>query len=178
MGGQKLSNMGFMAALQQASVLKAIVSSHCLSKYRDLFNLRHLVHRCCNATHTFFLSCSKITVTLEDVANQLLLPILGAMYPGNIEISIEEEPVEVELRKGISGNAKLSHWVEAFSKASNAVRRATFVAFWLYKFIFSSYPYYAVKPLYFRFTIKISAGVSQPLAPMFLSNLYVQLNIL
>ena len=109
MGGQELSNMGFMAALQQASVLKAIVSSHCLSKYRDLFNLRHLVHRCCNATHTFFLSCSKITVTLEDVANQLLLPILGAMYPGNIEISIEEEPVEVELRKRMSGNAKLSH---------------------------------------------------------------------
>ena len=108
MGGQKLSNMGFMVALQQVSVLKAIVSSHCLSKYL-LFNLCHLVHRCCNATHTFFLSCSKITVTLEDVANQLLLPILGAMYPGNIEISIEEEPVEVELRKRMSGNAKLSH---------------------------------------------------------------------
>ena len=112
------------------------------------------------------------------MANQLLLPILGAMYPGNIEISIEEEPVEVELRKGMSGNAKLSHWVETFSKASNAVRSATFVAFWLYKFIFGSYPYYAVKPLYFQFTIKISAGVSQPLALMLLSHLYVQLDIL
>ena len=90
--------MGFMAALQQANVLKAIVSSRCLSNYRDLFNLRHLVNRCCNATHTFFLSCSKITVTLEDVANQLLLPILGAMYPGNIELSIEEEHGRVEER--------------------------------------------------------------------------------
>ena len=90
----------------------------------------------------------------------------------------EEEPVEVEQRKGMSGNAKLSHWVEAFSKASNAVRHATFVAFWLYKFIFSSYPYYAVKPLYFRLAIKISAGVSLPLAHMFLVYLYVQLDIL
>ena len=39
----ELYDMGFMAALQQASVLKAIVSSQCLSNYRDLFNLRHLV---------------------------------------------------------------------------------------------------------------------------------------
>ena len=61
----------------RASVLKAIVSSYGLSNYRDLFNLRHLVHRWCTATHTFFLSYGEITVTLEDMANQLLLPILG-----------------------------------------------------------------------------------------------------
>ena len=39
----ELSNKIFMAALQQAGVLKAIVSLCCLSNYRDLFNLRHLV---------------------------------------------------------------------------------------------------------------------------------------
>ena len=38
-----------MAALQQASMLKAIVLSHSLSNYRDLFNLCHLVHRWCTA---------------------------------------------------------------------------------------------------------------------------------
>ena len=65
----------------RASVLKAIVSSYCLSNYRDLFNLRHLVHRWCAATHTFFLSYGEITVTLEDMANQLLLPILGDVDP-------------------------------------------------------------------------------------------------
>ena len=59
-----------------ASVLKAIVSSYCLSNYRNLFNLRHLVHRWCTTTHTFFLSYGEIIVTLEDMANQLLLPIL------------------------------------------------------------------------------------------------------
>ena len=35
-----------------------------------------------------------------------------------------------------------------------------------------------MKPLYFRSAIKISAGVSLPLAPMFLEHLYVQLDIL
>ena len=35
-----------------------------------------------------------------------------------------------------------------------------------------------MKPLYFGLAIKISAGVSLPLAPMFLGHLYVQLDIL
>ena len=65
----ELSDKGFMVVLQRAGVLKAIVSSCCLSNYRDLFNLRHLVCRWCTATHTFFLSCGEIIVTLEDVAN-------------------------------------------------------------------------------------------------------------
>ena len=42
---RELFNMGFMGLLQRAGVLKAIVSSRCLSNYRDLFNLRHLVCR-------------------------------------------------------------------------------------------------------------------------------------
>ena len=145
---EELSNMGFMVALQQAGVLKAIVSSRCLSNYRDLFNFRHLVRRWCTVTHTFFLSCSEISVTLEDVANQLLLPILSDVDPSNIELSPEKEVVEAELKKGMSGNAKLSHLVGAFSKAFDVVCTA-FFAFWLYKFIFGTHPHYAVKPLYF-----------------------------
>ena len=105
--------MGFIKALQWVSVLKAIVSSRCLSNYRSLFNLRYLISQWCSATHTFFLSCCKITVTLEDMANQLLLPILGGTDPNNIELSTEEEAVEAELKKGVNGNAKLSHWVGA-----------------------------------------------------------------
>ena len=76
-----------------------------------------------------------------DVANQLLLPILGDMYSGNIKFSVEEEVMEAKLRKGMSGNAKLSNWVGDFSKTSDAVCRATFVAFWLCKFIFGSHPH-------------------------------------
>ena len=167
-----------MVVLQQAGVLKAIVSSRCLSNYRDLFNLYDLVHPWYIATHTFFLSCVEIIVTLKDMVNQSLLPILGYVNPNAIELSPEEEVVEVELKKGMSGNVKLSHWVVAFSKASDAIRCAAFVAFWLCKFIFGSHLHYVVKPLYFRLAINISTGVSLPLAPMFLGHLYVQLDIL
>ena len=117
-------------------------------------------------------------MTLEDVANQLLLPILGDADLSIIELSIEEDSVQAELRKGMSGNVKLSHWVGTFSKAFDVVRHATFVAFWLCKFIFGSHPYYVVKLLYFCLAIKISVSVSLPLAPMFLGHLYVQLDIL
>ena len=65
----ELSDTSFTGLLQRAGVLKAIVSSHCLSNFQDLFNLYHLVCRWCTTTHTFFFSCDEVTVTLEDVAN-------------------------------------------------------------------------------------------------------------
>ena len=48
-------------------------------------------------------------MTLEDVADQLLLPILGDTDPAALELSLEEEAIEVELRKRMAGNAKLSY---------------------------------------------------------------------
>ena len=97
---------------------------------------------------------------------------LDDVDPGTLKLSSKEEVVEAELRKGMSGNTKLSHWVGSFSKASVAARRAAFVTFWLCKFIFGSHPHYDVKHLYFWLAIKISARVSLPLAPMFLGHLY------
>ena len=170
--------MGFLGLLQRAGVLKAIVSSRYLSNFRDLYNLRQLVRRWCTTTHTFFFSCGELTVTLEDMANQLLLPILGDADPATLEFSLEEEAIEAELKKGMAGNAKLSYWVSSSSKFSIAARRAAFVAFWLCKFFFGSHPCYAIKPLYFHLAIKISAWVSLSLAHMFLRHLYVQLDIL
>ena len=158
--------------------MKSIVLSHCLSNYRDLYNLRHLVRRWCTTTHTFFFSCGELTVTLEDMANQLLLPILDDADPVALELSPEEEAIEVELKKRMTGNAKLSYWVSSSSKFSMSARRVAFVAFLLCKFVFGSHPHYAIKPLYFRLAIRIAAGVSLPLAPMFLGHLYVQLDIL
>ena len=174
----ELSDTGFMGLLQRAGVLKAIVSSRCLSNFWDLFNLRHLVHRLCTTTHTFFFSYGEVTMTFEDVANQLLLPILKDVDPATLELSPEEEAVEVELKRRMSGNAKLSYWVSSSSKFSESARHAAFVMFWLCKFVFGSYPHYVLKPLYFRLAIKISIGVSLPLALMFLGHLYVQLDIL
>ena len=117
-------------------------------------------------------------MTLEDVANQLLLPILGDVDPVTLELSPEEEAVEAELKKRVSGNANLSYWVSSSSKFSVFAHCAAFVIFWLCKFVFRSHPHYAVKPLYFRLVIKISARGRLPLAPMFLRHLYVQLDIL
>lgn len=111
------------------------------------------------------------------MANQLLFPILGNVDPSTIELSTEEEAVEAKLEKGMSCNAKLSHWVGTFSKASDVVCLAAFVVFWLYKFVFGFHPHYVVKPLYFHLAIKISTGVSLPLAPIFLGHLFVQLDI-
>ena len=128
---KELSNTGFMGLLQRAGVLKAIVSSRCLSNYRDLFNLCHLVRRWCTTTHTFFFSCGEIIMTLEDMVNQLLLPILSDADPGALELSLKENAVEVELKKRRSGNAKLSFWVSSTSKISVTTRRATFITFWL-----------------------------------------------
>ena len=167
-----------MDLLQRAGVLKAIVLSRSLSNFRDLYNLRHLVHWWCTTTHTFFFSCGELTVTLEDVANQLLLPILDDVDLAIIELSLEEEAIEVELKKRMTGNAKLSYWVSSSSKFFVVACRVAFVAFWLCKFIFRSHPHYAIKPLYFPLAVKISAGVSLLLAPMFLGHLYVQLDIL
>ena len=100
------------------------------------------------------------------------------MDPNDIELSAKEKAVEAELKKGMSENTKLSHWVGAFSKASDVVHRTTFVVFWICKFIFGSHPHYAVNPLYFRLAIKISVGVNLPFAPMFLGHLYMQLDVL
>ena len=111
------------------------------------------------------------------MANQSLLSSLGDDDPATLEFSLEEEVIEAELRKKMAGNAKLSYWVSSSSKFSVATHHAAFVAFWLCKFVFGSHPHYAIKPLYFRLAIKISARVSLPLAPMFLGHLYVQLDI-
>ena len=107
------------------------------------------------------------------MANHLLLPILGDVDPGVLELSLEEEAMEAELRKGMSGNAKQSHWVRSFYKAFVVAHSAALVTFLLCKFIFGYHSHYAMKPLYFWLAIKISARVSVPLAPMFLGHLYV-----
>ena len=105
----KLSDTGFMGLLQRAGVLKVVVLSRSLSNFQNHYNLRHLVRRWCATTHTFFFSYGELTITLEDVANQLLLPILGDDDPATIELSLEEEAIEVELKKRMTGNAKLSY---------------------------------------------------------------------
>ena len=68
-------------------------------------------------------------MTLEDIANQLLLPILGDVNPAALELSPEEKAMEAKLKKMMNRNAKLSYWVSSSSKFFVAARRAAFIAF-------------------------------------------------
>ena len=70
-------------------------------------------------------------------------------------------------------------WMEHFRKDKDAsIRRSTFVAYWLSKCVFGEHPIYSIKPLYFPITVKITAGVCFPLAPLLLGQLYTQLDLL
>ena len=100
MGGQWVIQQGFYGGAMWANVLKAIVLSYCLSNYRNLFNLHHLVHRWCTTTHTFFLSYGEITVTLEDMVNQLLLPILSDVDPVPWNFLWKKRPWRPSWRRG------------------------------------------------------------------------------
>uniref|UniRef100_A0A2N9EWP7 Aminotransferase-like plant mobile domain-containing protein n=1 Tax=Fagus sylvatica TaxID=28930 RepID=A0A2N9EWP7_FAGSY len=110
--------------------------------------IRHLVRRWCPATHTFFLAWGEFTVTIEYVANLLMLPILGDIDPTRLRLTAVESVIEEELIEGFGGKgasfgghlAKHSTWVTTFRRRSNKsekhTRHAAFVAFWLTKFVF------------------------------------------
>ena len=78
----------------------------------------------------FFFSYGELIVTLEDMANQLLLPILGDADRTALEFSPEEETIEAELKKRMIVNTKLSYWVSSSSKFSMSAHCTAFVAFW------------------------------------------------
>ena len=65
--------------------------------YRDTEALRQLVRRWCPSTHTFFFAHGELIVTLEDVENHWLLPILGDQGPADLVLSPEELKIEAAL---------------------------------------------------------------------------------
>uniref|UniRef100_A0A2N9FCT9 Aminotransferase-like plant mobile domain-containing protein n=1 Tax=Fagus sylvatica TaxID=28930 RepID=A0A2N9FCT9_FAGSY len=86
----ELADRGFCDRLEQAGVLRSILISRCSNMYRDTEALRQLVRRWCPSTHTFFFAHGELTVTLEDVENHWLLPILGDQDPADFVLSPEE----------------------------------------------------------------------------------------
>uniref|UniRef100_A0A2N9EQH2 Aminotransferase-like plant mobile domain-containing protein n=1 Tax=Fagus sylvatica TaxID=28930 RepID=A0A2N9EQH2_FAGSY len=165
----------FCALLERAGVAEAILLSRSCNMYRDTEMLRQILRRWCTSTHTFFFSWGELTITLEDVENHWLLPVLGDMDPFAVEMSEEETLVEQALMARSS--TRINAWSLYFAKGTEpAVRRAAFVAYWLCKCVFGDAPYYSMKPLYFRLAVKISFGHRFPLAAMFLGYLYLQLD--
>jgi hypothetical protein len=128
--GNEFLDADFCGLLEQASVAEAILLSQSCNIYRDTETLRQIIRRWCLSTHTFFFSCGEFTITLEDVDNHWMLPVLSDMDPSTIEMSNEEIRVEQALKD--RSNTKIGAWPLYFAKGTdNSIRRAAFIAYWL-----------------------------------------------
>ena len=168
----ELADRGFCDRLEQAGVLRSILISRCSNMYRDTEALRQLVRRWCPSTHTFFFAHGEMTITLEDIENQWLLPILGDQDPAEIALSSEESRIEAVLadyirRKNIALGtqaARFNSWMEHFLRMEDPlIRRAAFVSYWLSKCVFGEHPAYSIKPLIFLLLLKLLQGFVFPL---------------
>ena len=184
---RKLSDGEFVSCLEHARILKAVAISKNLEGFRDAKGLRHLVLRWYPSFHTFFFSVGEITITLEDVVNNFLLPMFGNENSFDISLSSEDLEVEDKLFNHFgrctaspSGKpAKMGKWVMNLSREKDkAVRRAGFLALWLCKFLFSEFLGYGVKSVFFPLAIRLAQGTQYSLAPMFLGYVYSQLDLL
>ena len=179
---KELSDEEFVGCLERAGILKVVVISRNLEGFRDAKGLRHLVRRWCPTLHTFIFSLGELTVTLEDVVNNLLLPMLGDENPFDINLSDEDLKVKEKLFTHFGGciassNGKPARMgYESFTKKDKEVRRARFLAFWLSKFLFSEFPGYGIKSALFPLAISLARDAQYPLAPMFLGHVYSQLD--
>ena len=84
---RELSDKEFVGCLDHADILKAMAISRNLEGFRDTKGLRHLVRCWCPSTHTFFFSVGELTITLEDVVNNLFILVLGDESPFDISLS-------------------------------------------------------------------------------------------
>ena len=149
--------------------------------------MRHLVCRWCPFLHIFFFSVGELIITFEDVVNNLLLLVLRNESPFNISLSDEDHEIEDKLFSHFGGRtaspsgklARMGRWVmNLLQEKDKTIKRAGFLALWLSKFLFSEYPAYRVKSVFFPLTIKLARNAQYPLAPMFLGHVYSQLDLL
>ena len=78
-------------------------------------------------TYILFL-LGEFTITLEDVENHWMLPVLGNMDPSVIEMSDEDIRVEQVLKDW--SNTRIGAWPLYFAKGTdNSIRRAAFISY-------------------------------------------------
>ncbi len=173
----EILDSGFWDNLRKASIHWSILISRSYNIFRDIEPLCKVLRRWCPSTHTFFFAWGELTVTLEDIANHWMLPILGELSFSGIELSVEEEKVAAALQRHSS--TRLSDWPSLFVHREDiSVRRAAFILYWQCKCLFGNFLYYTVNTLYIPLAVKISTGYCFPLAPLFLGHLYSQLDLL
>ena len=164
---KELFDEEFVGCLEHASILKAVAISKNLKGFRDAKGLRHLVRRWCSALHTFLFSFGELTVTLEDVVNNFLFPVLGDENPFDINLSDEDLKVEEKLFTHFGGRtaspggklARMGRWVMSLSREKDKeVRWAGFLKFWLNKFLFSEFLGYGINSALFPLAIRLARG--------------------
>ena len=119
------------------------------------------------------------------MVNNFLLLVLRDENPFDINLSKEDLKVKEKLFTHFGGHtassagksARMGRWVMSLScEKDKEVRRAGFLAFWLNKFLFSEFPRYEIKSALFPLVISLARGAQYPLAPMFLGDVYSQLD--
>ena len=121
---RELSNEEFVGHLKHARILKAVVISRNLEGIRDTKGLRHLVRHWCPSLHTFFFFVGELTITLEDVVNNFLLPVFGNENRFDINLSEKDLEVENKLFSHFGGRtaspggkpARMGRWVMTLSR--------------------------------------------------------------
>ena len=161
----EILDFDFWDSLWEAGVHWSVLISRSCSMFRDTEPLREVLRRWCPSTHTFFFSWGELIVTLEDIANHWMLPVLAEHSFSGIKLSAEEEEVAAALRR--QSSTRLSGWPSLFvHRKEIPVRRATFLLYWLCKCLFGNSPYYAINTAYIPLAIKISTGHCFPLTPL------------
>ena len=135
---KELFDEEFVGRLERTGILKVVAISRNLEGFKDAKGLRHLVRHWCLALHAFLFSFGKLIVTLEDVVNNFLLPVLRDENPFDINLSDEDLKVEEKLFTHFGGRitspggkpARMGRWVMSLSREKDKeVRRAGFLAF-------------------------------------------------
>ena len=164
---RELSDGEFVSYLERTGILRLVAISRNLEGFRDTEGLRHLVRCWCPSLHTFFFSVGELTITLEDEINNLLLPMFGDGNPFDISLSSKDLKVEDKLFTHFEGHttspggklARMGKWVMNLAREKDkAIRRAEFLVLWLSKFLFSEFPGYGVKSIFFPLAIRLAWG--------------------
>ena len=116
---RELSDKEFVGCLDRVGILKAMAISRNLEGFRNAKGLRHLVRHWFPFLRTFFFSVGELMITLEDVVNNLLLPVLGDESPFDINLSDEDLQIEDQLFNHFGGRtaslggkpARIGRWV-------------------------------------------------------------------
>ena len=101
--GEELSDGDFIGCLERTGILKLVEISRNFEGFRDAKGLRYLVRRWSPSLHTFFFSVGELTITLEDVVNNFLLPMFGDESPFDIQLSTKDLKIEERLFKHFGG---------------------------------------------------------------------------